>query len=79
MYVDYVIIQNKVFLVADGKVFEKQTIEWADVALHWVKIHGFLNLEAKMKAPKKEEVKEEKKVAKKVAKKEVKKEEVIKE
>jgi hypothetical protein len=32
-----VIIQNKVFLVADGKVFEKQTIEWTDIALHWVK------------------------------------------
>ena len=25
-----VIIQNKVFLVTDGKVFEKQTIEWTD-------------------------------------------------
>lgn len=32
-----VIVQNKILLIADGKVFEKQTIEWAHVALHWVK------------------------------------------
>ena len=28
-----VIVQNKILLIADGKVFEKQTIEWADVGL----------------------------------------------
>jgi len=32
-----VIVQNKILIVIDGSVFEKQTIEWADVNLHLVK------------------------------------------